>query len=161
MPLRIYRYHRKDCKVHTLNLPTKAKRSYHDCDCVIWIHGPNQPRKSTGLRDWKAGEALLLSLDAKGKDTAVHGPALEDCIGWYMDAKAHEIGSGTIESTERLLCLLKEYAAQQHNKFFIQELDVDTLERFVTYGLAHLKKDTSRGTSVSKLKCFLREAYRR
>ena len=99
-------------------------------------------------------------MEAENKDTAVHGPTLENCIERYLDSKQSEWGPKAALHTRLLLKRLKVYA-HQHNKLFIRELTVDVLEDFKTYGLATLKKDTSKATSVAKLRCFLREAYRR
>lgn len=164
MPLKLYRRHSRDCKVHSFHLPAKALREYSDCDCLIWITGKTDqqiyPRQSTKLRDWKAAQALLQSWMADSKDTAVHGPTLDNCMARYLDSKKNELGPKATSHTRLLLDRLKEYA-HQRNKHFIQELTVDLLEDFKTYGLASLKKDTSKATSVAKLRCFLREAYRR
>ena len=164
MPLAIYRRHTDECAVHNTGLLPAFKRNYRDCDCVIWIAGSTDtqiyPRQSTKLRDWKAAEAYLLSLDAKSKVAAVHGPTLEDCIKLYMDAKAHELGNSALDQTRLLLSRLRDYS-HQNNKLFIQELSANFLETFITYGLAPMMKTTSKSTSISKLKCFLREAYRR
>jgi len=86
MPLSIYRYHNKECKekLLKLGLPVSAHSEYNDCNCMIWIKGMTDntvmPRQTTHLRDWKAAQALLRSEDSASKDTAVHGPTLEDCI---------------------------------------------------------------------------------
>jgi len=164
MPLTLYRRHSLDCRVHTFKISPKAKREYSDCDCMIWITGKTDkqlyPRQSTKLRDWKAAQAWLRTVEAQNKDTAVYGPTLENCIERYLDSRKNELGPKAATHTRLLLNRLKAYA-HQHNKHFIQELTVDLLEDFKTYGLTSLKKDTSKATSVAKLRCFLREAYRR
>jgi hypothetical protein len=49
----IYRRHAIDCKVHKLNLTTRAKRFYQDCECKIWLIGTTDteryPRRATIL----------------------------------------------------------------------------------------------------------------
>ena len=54
---------------------------------------------------------------------------------------------------------LQDYCAQR-GVYNIRELSVDLLETFKVDGLAGLKS-TSKGTSVAKLLCFLRAAFRR
>ena len=50
------------------------------------------PRQSTGLRDWKAAEAYLLSVTVKSKDTTVHGETLTDCVKKFLDGHEENIG---------------------------------------------------------------------
>ena len=163
MPLTIYRYHSTDCKVHSFKLRPDAKRFFRDCDCKIWITGTTDteryPRQSTGLRDWKAAEAYLLSLTVKSKDTTVHGETLADCIKKFIDAHEENVGAKALGQYKLTLDRLQAHCHSK-NKFFIHELTVDLLEDFKTYGLPKLKS-TSKATAVSKLKFFLREAYRR
>lgn len=164
MPLTIYRRHSVACDVHKLNLTPHAKRFYTDCDCGIWLTGKTDtniyPRQSTGLSDWKAAEAYLRSLVAENKDSASHGFTLSDCIRRFLDAHATQVGEKALGQHRLTLSRLETFA-HSRNRFFIQELDVDLLEDFKTYGLSELKKSTSKSTSVAKLKFFLREAYRR
>jgi integrase len=44
--------------------------------------------------------------------------------------------------------------------YFIREVSVDLLERFIVRGLPGLA-DTSKATAVAKLRCFLRDGFRR
>lgn len=164
MPLEIYRFHSADCKQTLLakGLRPDAHRSYTDCTCVIYLTGRTEseyyPRRSTGLRDWKAAEALVRSLDAKGKDTEVHGPTLEDCIQKFLDSKQNRIANKTHGQSKLVLNRLKEYASQR-NKMFIRELTVDLCEDFITYGLE--MTENSKSTSGAKMKTFFTEAFRR
>ena len=164
MPLTIYRRHSADCRVNKLKLTTRAKRFYTGCECPIWLTGTTDtstyPRQSTKLRDWTAAEAYLRSLVAESKDATAHGPTLADCIRRFLDSHAEDVGTKAIGQHRLTLSRLQKFA-HGRNKFFMRELDVDLLEDFKTYGLLELKKSTSKSTSVSKLKLFLREAFRR
>lgn len=163
MPLTLYRRHGTSCKVHDLGLPAKAIRHYLECECPIWIVGKTDttevPRQATGLTDLKAAEALLRSMSADAKDEKVHGLKLADCIEKYLHSREHELGAKTIGQHKLLLGRLSDYAASR-NVFFAQELNVDLLEDFKVYGLPGMA-DTSKSTSVAKLRCFLKDAYRR
>ena len=107
MPLKLYRRHSQDCRVHELAIPAAAKREFTDCECVIWISGQTDkqlyPRQSTKLRDWKAAESLLRSLKVENKDTAVHGPTLQNCVERYLDSRKSEWGPGSLKINQVLL----------------------------------------------------------
>lgn len=164
MPIMIYRRHAIDCTVHKLKLTSRAKRFYQDCQCKIWLAGTTDteryPRQATGLTDWKAAEAHVRSLLARAKDTAVHGETIADCIQHFLDSHTENVGDRTLAQHRLTLGRLEKFA-HSRNKFFMRELDVNLLEDFKTYGLPEIKKSTSKSTAVSKLKFFLREAYRR
>jgi integrase/recombinase XerD len=164
MALRIYRRHYIECHVHKLKLPAKAKKYYADCDCKIWITGTTDterfPRQATGLTDWKAAEAYVKSLVAKSKDVVVHGETLGACVEKFLDAHRENVTDKVLGQHKLVLSRLEAFA-KTRNKLFIRELTVDLLEDFKTYGLPEIKKSTSKSTAVSKLKFFLREAYRR
>ncbi len=164
MALQIYRRHYIECHVHKLKLPARAKKYYTDCDCKIWLTGTTDtqryPRQATGLTDWKAAEAYVKSLVAKSKDVVVHGETIADCVKKFLDAHQENV-SERVLGQHRLVLSRLEAFAKTRNKFFMRELPVDLLEDFKTYGLPQIKKRTSKSTAVSKLKFFLREAYRR
>jgi integrase len=167
MPLEIYRFHSADCRERLLakGLSPKTFREYGQdddhCQCLIYLTGRTEneyyPRRSTGLRDWAAAQALARTLDAKGKDAEVHGPTLEDCIQRFLDSKKR-ISKRAHGQFKLTLNRLKEYA-RKHNKMFIRELTVDLCENFIAYALD--MQENSKATSGSKIKTFLNEAYRR
>lgn len=159
VPLTIYRRHSVDCRVHKLKLSAAEKKFFTDCDCPVWLAGTTDseryPRQTLGVRDWAAAEAKLRSLNADAKDQTVHGQTLADCITRYLDAR-DDVKPRTLAQYRLLLGRLKDFAHGK-NKFFVQELSVDVLEDFKTYGLAGLA-GTSKGTSIAKLAHFLRES---
>jgi integrase/recombinase XerD len=164
MALTLYRFHSKDCEVHSLKLKPNVKRFYNECDCWIWLTGTTDngdfyPRQTTKLKDWKAAEAYMRSLHAEAKDTAVHGPTIADCITRFLDAHKENVGSRALGQYTLTLGRLQTFASSK-GKYHMHELNVDILEDFKTYGLPVLKS-TSKSTAVSKLKKFLREAYTR
>lgn len=160
--LYLYRRHKPTCRVHGLKLSAEAVKFYTECDCPIWMTGKTDqkeyPRQATGLRDWKAAEALLRSHQAESLDAALHGPTLSDCIRRYLDSRTDLKGKAL--SHYQLVLGRLQHFCQSRNRSFIRQLDLDMLEDFVTY---HIKiyKATTAGTHIAKLKCFLKEAARR
>jgi integrase/recombinase XerD len=161
--LTLYRRHAKTCKVHKTKLAARAKRYYADCECPIWISGHTDteifPRRSTKLTDWAAAEAFRLSQMKKSKDQAVHGPRIEDCAERFVAARHHELGAKTVGQYELLLDRLTAYC-EKRGVHFMREMTVDLLEDFKVEGLPTLA-NTTKGITVAKLRCFLREAFRR
>ena len=161
--LTLYRRHTKTCKVHATKLAARAKRFYADCDCPIWLSGHTDteiyPRRSTGLTDMVAAEALRLSLAKKGKDQVVHGPRIEDCVTRFIASREHELGERTSGHYTLLLGRLSAYCVTR-GVYFMRELTTDLLEDFKVDGLPGLA-DTTRGSAVAKLRCFLRASLRR
>ena len=119
--------HTTECKrkLVAMGLPKKALLSYTDCDCWIWIKGRTDtgftPRRSTGLRDWKAADALRNSLDAKSKDERVHGKMLADCCKRYVDSREHEITPKVMAQYVCLSVWLQEFT-NARNVMFAAEL---------------------------------------
>jgi integrase/recombinase XerD len=164
MALYLYRYHSKDCAVHTLKLSAPEKKFYMECDCPLWLTGrtdtEDYPRQSLGTRDLKTAEAKLRQLTAKGKDVTVHGLTISDCIQKFLDQHGEDVSDKTKAQHKLVLERLEAYAKTK-NKFHVHDLTVDLIEDFKTYGMNEVKKSTSRATAVSKLKVFLKEALRR
>jgi integrase len=165
VPLTLFRRHSATCKVHELHLPAKAQRNYIDCECPIWVCGSTDkgtyPRQAIPgrIRDWKAAQAWLLTEDGKSKDAEVHGELLETCIKDYLAARKSDLGGKAYRAYIVLLERLKKYASSK-NHVFIRELNTNFYENFITYELADLA-ETSKSTAVAKLRCFLKDAYRR
>jgi integrase/recombinase XerD len=163
MPLNLYRRHLKSCSVHKTKLSAPAKRLFTACQCPLWMYGRTGnaivPRQSTGLTDMAEAMALRDSLDAKQKNEKVHGPRLAECIENYLASRRHELGEKTEGQIRLLLRRLQTYCSS-NGVYFIRELTVDILERFKVDGLPGLA-DTSKSTAVAKLRCFLRDAFRR
>lgn len=161
--LTLYRRHSADCPVLNLPLPAKAKRLYMDCECPLWMCGRTDtaavPRQSTGLTDLKAAEALRASLVADGKDQIVHGPRLAECAEKYLASREHGICLETSKHHRLLLSRLQKYC-EAHGVYFARELTVDLLEQFKTDGFTGLA-DASKSFYLSKLRCFLKDAFRR
>src|SRR5450759_1782768 len=163
MAITIYRRHLKSCAVHELGLPARAKRYYKDCQCPLWMYGRTDsglvPRQSTGLTDMKAAEVLRASLMAEGKDQAIHGPRIDDCAEKYLISRQAEMGETSQKQHKLLLGRLTKYCAL-HGVRHMSELTVDILEEFKVGGLPKMA-DTSKSTYVAKLRCFLKDAFRR
>jgi integrase len=117
------------------------------------------PRQSTGFSDLKKAEAFRTSLLSEYRDDPVQGDTLAACISKYLASRENELGEKTHGQTKFLLERLQDYCTQR-GVYNIRELSVDLLETFKVDGLAGLKS-TSKGTSVAKLRCFLRAAFRR
>ncbi len=161
----LYKRHGENCKVHKSRLPLTARRFWMECDCPIWIVGrtPNGdvvPRQSTGFSDLKQAEAVRTSLVAQNKDEAVHGPTVAECAEKYLASRRHELGEKTIGQHRLMLDRLTKFCEARQAPY-MRNLTVDLLETFKTDGLPAAMADTSKGTVVAKLRCFLRIAYRR
>jgi len=163
MSLVLFRRHIKACQVHQTKLSARAKRLFLECKCPIWIYGRTDngivPRQSTGFNTLPEAEALRASLLAESQSEEVRGPRIRDCVTKYLVSRRHELGDKTYGQHEVLLSRLKAYC-QRQGVFFMRELTVDLLETFKFDGLPSLA-DTSRSTAVAKLRCFLRDAFRR
>jgi len=163
MPLTLYRRHTASCPVGKSKISARAKRAAMGCDCPIWMYGRTGntlvPRQSTGFTDLPDAEAMRDALIAQSKNENVHGPQLGECIEKYLASRKHELGEKTYGQTKLLLGRLRDYC-EKRNIHFTREINVDVLETFKVDGLPDLA-DTSKSTAVAKLRCFLRDAYRR
>ena len=99
------------------------------------------------------------SLGAQAKDQAAQGDRIEDCVDKYLASRKHELSDKTHAQHALLLGRLQIYC-RQRGASFMHQLTVDLLETFKTDGLPALA-DTSKSTAVAKLRCFLRDAFRR
>jgi Phage integrase SAM-like domain len=149
--------------VHSLHLSSRAKRFYRSCECKIWITGTTAteryPRQSTGFTAWDEAEAYVRSLQSAVADEVVHGPTIADCIRRFLEAHRENVQRIAYGQHKLTLGRLEAYA-KSRNALYMSDLNVDLLEDFKTDALAKLRS-TSKSTAVSKLKYFLREAYRR
>jgi hypothetical protein len=149
-----------------LRVPVKALRQYIDCECPIWIEGTKEngdvlDRQSVGTRDWKAAEAIRNQQDASGKDVAVHGPTLADCITRFLDSIKSKMKSKAYGQYELVLGWFKGFA-HHRNKMFAQELNLDLVEDFKTYGFpSTIEADTTKATYTAKIRKFLKVAEKR
>jgi integrase/recombinase XerD len=163
MSLALYRRHVKSCRVHKTKLQARAKRLFMDCECPIWMYGRTDnglvPRQSTGFTTFPEAEALRASLVAQSQTEVVRGPRIGDCITKYLVSRRHELSEKTYSHHDLLLSRLRAYSERQ-GVYFMRELTVDLLETFKFDGLPDLA-DTSKSTAVAKLRCFLRDAFRR
>ncbi len=163
MPLILYRRHIGSCPVAKSKLSARAKRAAMGCQCPIWMYGRAGnsvvPRQSTGFTDLADAEAMRDALIAQSKNETVHGLKIGECIEKYLASRKHELGEKTYGQTKLLLGRLKDYCEKQ-GVYFTREITVDLLETFKVDGLPELA-DTSKSTAVAKLRCFLRDAYRR
>ena len=134
-----------------------------DCDCPIWAAGRTAtgeiPRQSTGTRDLKTAKAILAALISTDKKKQTDGPIIEECIQKYLASHKHELREKTYGQYKLHLGRLQAYCECQ-GVYSMRELNVDLLETFKVEGLPDLA-DTSKSTVVAKLRCFLRDAFRR
>lgn len=134
-----------------------------DCGCPLWAAGRTEtaeiPRQSTGTRDVKTAEAILAALISGDKKKQADGPTIEECNQKYLASHKHELSEKTFGHYRLNLNRLREYCERQ-GVYLMRELNVDLLETFKVDGLPNLA-DTSRSTVVAKLRCFLRDAFRR
>jgi integrase/recombinase XerD len=139
------------------------------CECQIWMvgrlpTGETVPRQATGCTELKAAQAVRESVISqytqKAKGDAAHGPTIEDCAAKFVASKNQELGEKTVGQHRLLLERLDKFCTA-HGSPYMKDLNVDLLETFKVEGLPHGLADTSRATAVAKLRCFLRDAYRR
>jgi site-specific recombinase XerD len=134
-----------------------------DCDCPIWAAGrtgtAELPRQSLGTRDLKTAEAILAALLSTDNKKQADGPTIGECIEKYLASQEHELGEKTYGQYKLHLARLREYCERQ-GVYSMRELDVDLLETFKVEGIPGLA-DTSKSTVVAKIRCFLRDAFRR
>ncbi len=161
----LFKRHYDACSVHESRIPVENRRFWMECECPIWIVGrtPNGdlvPRQSTGCRNIKEAEAFRLSLMKQTEPETEKGPRIEECIEKYIASRDHEIGGKTSGQYGITLKRLQVYCTQK-GVFYMRGLNVDLLETFKTDGLPKKMADTSKGTVVNKLRCFLRAAFRR
>src|ERR1019366_8280345 len=161
----LFKRHFAECDVHKSKVPLDKRRFWFACECPFWIVGKTPagnpvPRQSTGTPDRKKAEALRSSLIVEEQDERANGETLASCITTYLESREHEVGVKTYGQIKFLMGRLQRYCTER-GIYKTNELSVDLLENFKIHGLAGLKKDTSKATSVSNLRCFLRVAYRR
>lgn len=163
MALTLYRRHLAACIVRKSKISARAKRLAMDCECPIWMYGrignSLVPRQSTGLNYLAKAESLRDSLIARSKREAANGVKIDECVQKYLASHEHELGDKTYGHYELHLGRLQKYC-ELRGVFFMGDLTVDLLETFKVDGLPDLA-DTSKSTVVAKLRCFLREAFRR
>jgi integrase len=121
------------------------------------------PRRSTKLTDWAAAEAHRRSEIERGKGGAklaveTSGATIKHCGAQFLKMKAHELGKKTVGQYELLFSRLVAYCATR-GVTSMAGLTVGLIEEFKVEGLPKLA-DTTKGITVAKLRCFLREAYR-
>jgi hypothetical protein len=162
--LTLYRRHAERCPVHESKVSPRAKRKYMDCDCPLWVYGNTEtthvPRQSTGTSVLAVAEAQRKALLKNGQDQKVHGPRVDDCIERFIASRKEELGEKTAASYRFQLDRLRAYCTS-HGAHFMRELSVDLLEDFKVDGLPDNMAATSKAQVTAKIRCFLREAYRR
>ena len=161
--LTLYRRHLASCQVHQLPLKARQKRQFAACNCPIWIYGRTGsimvPRQSLGTRDMKEAEAKRTRLAADEYDKTVHGFSLTESIDQFLASHALVVGEVVMQQYKLLLTRLADYCSSR-GVVYMRDLTVDALEGFKVRGFPDVK-DSTRATAVSKMRCFLREAYRR
>jgi Phage integrase SAM-like domain len=137
-----------------------------DCDCPIWLVGRTPtgdivPRQSTGEIDLRKAEAVRESiLRVVTQADSVHGVTIAECAKTYLKSREDEIASKTLSQHQLLLDRLMTFC-HSRNVVYMSGLTVDLLETFKAEGFPEGFASTSKATSIAKLRCFLRAAYRR
>lgn len=121
-------------------------------------YGRNPPTEHR-TRELKTAEAILAALISTDKKKQADGPTIEECVQKYLASHKHELREKTYGQYKLHLRRLQEYC-ERHGFYSMRELNVDLLETFKVDGLPDLA-DTSKSTVVAKLRCFLRDAFRR
>ena len=158
------------------DLTPEAKRHYMECVCPIWVVGRTAnghlvPRQSTGARDLETAQAQCKTIIAKSNALAkaeaakrqaedIDGLTVKECAERYLDSRRHELGNKAYAQHRLLLDRLVDFCSARRAPF-ARDLTVDLLEQFKVDGLPAGMASTSKSTSVAKLRCFLRAAYRR
>jgi integrase/recombinase XerD len=88
---------------------------------------------------------------------AQHGPTLSDCIAKYLTSRAGE----TTDTTLRLHRLTLERLRVYTGTTYMSDLTVDMVEIFKVSGWPPEMEPASRAVYFSKVRCFLKAAYRR
>ncbi|MFL6451773.1 MAG: phage integrase SAM-like domain-containing protein [Bryobacteraceae bacterium] len=155
--------------MHSLGLSKDLRGHWMECDCPVWIVGQTPsgdlvPRQSTGCSSLKAAEAVRSSLISQhsrklGFDAA-QGPTIADCIAKYLASRQHELSEKTIGQHRVVLNRLIKFC-EARGVFYTRTVKADLLETFKVEGFPEEMADTSKATAISKLRCFLRAAYRR
>jgi integrase len=121
------------------------------------------PRQSTGLSDLKQAEAFRDSLLASHKPASgdsTTGPTVAECVEQYLVSREAELDTRTLSQHKLALGRLERHLAAR-GVVFIRQVTVDHLETFKHAGLPKEMKSTTRATTDAKIRCFLREAFRR
>src|ERR1035437_5798625 len=153
----LFKRHFAEYDMHNSKVPLDKPTLWFACECPFWIVGKTPagnpvPRQSTGTPDRKKAQSV--------EEQNANGETLASCITTYLESREHEVGVKTYGQIKFLMGRLQTYCTER-GIYKTNELSVDLLENFKVHGMAGLKKDTSKATSVSKLRCFLRVAYRR
>jgi integrase/recombinase XerD len=159
----LYKRHLKECTVNNSRVPINKRRFWMNCDCPIWIYGRTPagdivPRQSTGYSDLKKAQAFRSTFMAEARDERAGAMSLATATAKYLASRQSEISDRTYHQTKLLLNRLTDYCMAQAI-YDLADLNADLLESFKVAGLPSLC-DTSRGTSIAKLHCFLRHAFR-
>ena len=154
-----------DCAVHKSKVPKTSRRFWFECQCPFWIYGMTPsgdvvPRQSTGFADPKQAEALRQSLLTQVKENDVNGVPVAECIQKYLVAREQDLDERTLSQHKLALERLRRFLEAQ-GVLYIRQMTVDHLETFKTAGLPKDMASTTRATTDSKIRCFLRVAFRR
>lgn len=165
--LTLYRRHLASCTVPKKKVSPARKRTA-DCGCPIWIygrtpHGTFYPRQTTGETYWQKAEDVrsrLMAGQPVGAQSAEAGITIADAIAKYIESRQHELCEKTVGHHRFSLGRLADFARNRGAKR-MADLTVDLLEDFKTAGLPADMAGTTKSKAVEKVRCFLKEAYRR
>jgi integrase/recombinase XerD len=145
-------------------LKPSTRRFRMDCACPIWLVGRTPsgdvvPRQSTGESDLRKAEAVCDSILREAKADPIHGVTITECVKAYLASRKDHISEKTLGQHRLVLDRLLTFCHTQ-NAAYMSDLTVDLLERFKVEGLPDTAS-TSKATWIAKLRCFLKDAYRR
>jgi site-specific recombinase XerD len=108
----------------------------------------------------KKAEALRASLMAQVRGDSITGPPISECIEKYLATREQDLNARTLAQHRLALDRLQRFLEAQ-NVAHMGHVTVDHLETFKTAGLPKGMRTTTKATTFSKIRCFLRAAFRR
>ena len=165
--LELYKRHSRCETLPTLEKPPENPDFYFKCACNFYLRGfrpsgEQIDRKSLLTNDFDKADDLRLAMIredlGKAKQEAAHGKLIDECIKDYLKSWNLEVAGDTLEMHTYVLGVFQTFC-EKREVFHMLRLDADLLEKFRVNGFPGTKHNT-RATYMSKLKCFLKEAFR-
>ena len=162
MALTLYRRHIGTCPVAKarfprapsdgdgLRVPDLDVRAHRKQPRAPAEHRLHRPRKSRGITRFP---------DRASKSESAHGVRIDECVQKYLASRTSTNWERRPTARRTLPGRLQELLRAPRRPLHAR-LEVDLLETFKVDGLPDLA-DTSKSTVVAKLRCFLRDAFRR
>lgn len=164
----LYKRHTSRCKVHEMSIAPKEKNFWFACDCPFAMTGKTPsgdifPRQTLGVMTLTEAEAyraaIIRKAGAQDLDTSAKGIAITEAINRYLASREDTLNDQTAEAVRSVLGKLAGYAAARGVQH-MSGLTADLIECFKEDEFKSLK-GTTRSLKTSKVRSFLREAFRR